>query len=119
MYRLWGLRKCPVEAIKADTEPGAEKWLSINAQYARLWPNITLKKTPRRRERVGEGARQGTIFLTKSWGRHLIQSLRERVFARGHFVMPDIWGGPIFYFSRLRAASVVCNSFFFFASTVG
>jgi hypothetical protein len=50
--------------------------------------------------------------------------------ARGHFgidkkypcpsyVMPDIWGGPIFYFSRLRAARVVCNSFLFFASTVG
>jgi ferredoxin len=50
--------ECPVEAIKPDTEPGAEKWLSINAQYARLWPNITLKKDPpRRRQRVGEGAR--------------------------------------------------------------
>ena len=38
--------ECPVEAIKPDTEPGAEKWLSINAQYAKLWPNITLKKDP-------------------------------------------------------------------------
>ena len=31
---------------KPDTEPGAEKWLSMNAQYAKLWPNITLKKEP-------------------------------------------------------------------------
>jgi ferredoxin len=38
--------ECPVEAIKPDTEPGAEKWLSINAQYAKPWPNITLKKDP-------------------------------------------------------------------------
>jgi ferredoxin len=36
--------ECPVKAIKPDTEPGAEKWLSINARYASLWPNITLKK---------------------------------------------------------------------------
>src|SRR6476660_4030509 len=47
MYRLRGLRAgCPVEAIKPDTESGAEKWLSINAQYAKLWPNITLKNPP-------------------------------------------------------------------------
>ena len=26
--------ECPVEAIKADTEPGAEKWLKLNADYA-------------------------------------------------------------------------------------
>ena len=38
--------ECPVDAIKPDTEPGAEKWLSLNAEYARLWPNITLKKEP-------------------------------------------------------------------------
>ena len=38
--------ECPVDAIKADTEPGAEKWLSVNAEYARLWPNISLKKEP-------------------------------------------------------------------------
>ena len=38
--------ECPVDAIKPDTEPGAEKWLSLNAEYARLWPNISLKKEP-------------------------------------------------------------------------
>ena len=38
--------ECPIDAIKPDTEPGAEKWLSLNAEYARLWPNITLKNEP-------------------------------------------------------------------------
>jgi ferredoxin len=36
--------ECPVDAIKPDTEPGIEKWLEINAQYAQVWPNITRKK---------------------------------------------------------------------------
>jgi ferredoxin len=36
--------ECPVNAIKADTEPGLEKWLSLNAEYAKIWPNIVAKK---------------------------------------------------------------------------
>jgi ferredoxin len=32
--------ECPVDAIKPDTEPGLEKWLSLNAEYAKIWPNI-------------------------------------------------------------------------------
>jgi len=32
--------ECPVEAIKPDTEAGAEKWLKLNADYAQTWPNI-------------------------------------------------------------------------------
>ncbi|MEQ1711907.1 MAG: DUF3470 domain-containing protein, partial [Hyphomicrobium sp.] len=31
-------------AIKADTEPGLEKWLQLNREYADKWPNITAKK---------------------------------------------------------------------------
>jgi ferredoxin len=38
--------ECPVDAIKPDTEPGVEKWLTINAEYAKSWPNITAKKEP-------------------------------------------------------------------------
>ncbi|MGQ3671591.1 ferredoxin FdxA [Xanthobacter sp. TB0136] len=38
--------ECPAEAIKPDSEPGMEKWLSVNAEYAKVWPNITLKKDP-------------------------------------------------------------------------
>jgi ferredoxin len=38
--------ECPAEAIKPDTEPGLEKWLELNAEYAKSWPNITVKKDP-------------------------------------------------------------------------
>jgi ferredoxin len=38
--------ECPVEAIKADTESGLEKWLALNAEYAKKWPNITQKGPP-------------------------------------------------------------------------
>lgn len=38
--------ECPVEAIKADTEPGLEQWLTLNAEYAKKWPNITQKGPP-------------------------------------------------------------------------
>src|SRR4030088_3160242 len=38
--------ECPAEAIKPDTEPGLEKWLKLNLDLARSWPNITIKKEP-------------------------------------------------------------------------
>src|SRR5436190_1333341 len=38
--------ECPPEAIKADTESGLEKWLSVNAEYAKSWPNISQKGEP-------------------------------------------------------------------------
>jgi ferredoxin len=38
--------ECPAEAIKPDTEPSLEKWLQLNAEYAKSWPNITTKKNP-------------------------------------------------------------------------
>ena len=38
--------ECPIDAILPDTEPAMEKWVEINARYAALWPNITVKKTP-------------------------------------------------------------------------
>ena len=38
--------ECPVDAIKADTEEGSEKWLEINKKYSEVWPNITQKKDP-------------------------------------------------------------------------
>src|SRR4051794_39245851 len=36
--------ECPIEAIKPDTETGAENWLAINREYSEKWPNITRKK---------------------------------------------------------------------------
>jgi ferredoxin len=38
--------ECRVDAIKPGSDPGLEKWLSLNAEYANIWPNITAKKTP-------------------------------------------------------------------------
>jgi len=38
--------ECPIEAIKPDTEPGLEKFLGLNAEFAKIWPNITVKREP-------------------------------------------------------------------------
>ena len=35
-----------LKAIVADTEPGLDKWLKLNAEYATKWPNITEYKEP-------------------------------------------------------------------------
>ncbi len=36
--------ECPADAILPDTEPGLEKWVALNAEYAEKWPNLTVKK---------------------------------------------------------------------------
>jgi len=36
--------ECPVDAIKADTEPNIDQWLELNRKFAEVWPNITVKK---------------------------------------------------------------------------
>ncbi|BAR98896.1 4Fe-4S ferredoxin [Blastochloris viridis] len=38
--------ECPAEAIKPDTEPDLDGWLALNAQYAKEWPNVTMKREP-------------------------------------------------------------------------
>jgi ferredoxin len=38
--------ECPVDAIKPDTEPGLEQWLTVNKDFALTWPNITVKGDP-------------------------------------------------------------------------
>ena len=47
--------ECPVDAIKPDTDPGLEEWLSLNAKYAKIWPQITIKKTPPADSKEWEG----------------------------------------------------------------
>src|SRR5580658_3045088 len=49
--------ECPVDAIKPDTEPGLEKWSRLNAEYAIVWPNITMKNRLRPTLRSGRGSR--------------------------------------------------------------
>ena len=38
--------ECPVDAIRPDTEPGLEKWLSLNAEYSRSGRTSRSKKRP-------------------------------------------------------------------------
>mgnify|MGYP001208410491 FL=1 len=38
--------ECPVDAIQADTDDGAEDWLVLNREMSEVWPNITMKKDP-------------------------------------------------------------------------
>ncbi len=38
--------ECPADAIKRDSEPGLEKWLALNAEYAATWPSVTVKRDP-------------------------------------------------------------------------
>ena len=36
-----------MDAIKPDTEDNPDgKWLTVNTQYAKVWPNITVTGTP-------------------------------------------------------------------------
>ena len=49
--------ECPVDAIKPDTEPGLEKWLSLNAEYAKSGQILRSKKRPRPTLRSGRGSR--------------------------------------------------------------
>lgn len=36
--------ECPAEAILPDTDGRAERWLELNLEYAKKWPNINRKK---------------------------------------------------------------------------
>ena len=36
--------ECPAEAIFADTGPGLEKWVKLNAEYASVWPSVSIKR---------------------------------------------------------------------------
>lgn len=38
------IEACPVDAILFDTEPGAAPWIELNATYAKIWPNVTVKR---------------------------------------------------------------------------
>ncbi len=59
--------ECPVDAIKADTESGLEKWLELNAEYASRWPNITINRDapPDADEYVGVKEKYQKFFSDK------------------------------------------------------
>jgi ferredoxin len=60
--------ECPVDAIKPDTEPGLEKWLEINTQYAEIWPNITVKREPPPYAKEWEGKPDKVSLLSPNPG---------------------------------------------------
>ena len=50
--------ECPIDAIKSDTEDGADKWVEINKKYSELWPNITKRKDPPKDEEKNRGEKE-------------------------------------------------------------
>ncbi len=47
--------ECPADAIKADSEPGMEKWLELNREYSKKWPH---------HEQEGDGNSKNTFHPT-------------------------------------------------------
>ena len=72
--------ECPVEAIKPDTEPGLENLLKLNADFAKIWPNITAKKEPPADAKEWEDVpnKLETQFLAQPGNRRLVRPLTSR-----------------------------------------
>jgi ferredoxin len=60
--------ECPAEAIKPDTEPGLEQWLTMNAEYAKSWPNITVKKDPPPEAKEWDGVAEKAKYFSPQPG---------------------------------------------------
>jgi ferredoxin len=65
--------ECPVDAIKADTDPELAKteldyWININTEYAKTWPNITKKKEPPEDAKEYEGVQDKYKLLSDKPG---------------------------------------------------
>jgi ferredoxin len=48
--------ECPVGAIVTDNTEEGQKWLGLNRQFSKIWPNIQLQKNslPTAGEHIGE-----------------------------------------------------------------
>ena len=46
--------ECPVDAIKPDTDPGLEKWLSLNAEFAGFGRTSPQSMSHRQMQRSGK-----------------------------------------------------------------
>ena len=38
--------ECTADAIRPDTEPDMDEWVSFNRKYSEMWPVITVRKDP-------------------------------------------------------------------------
>ena len=65
--------ECPAEAIKPDTEAGLEKWLELNAEYAKTWAEYHGQKGGAgRRQGLGRCAGQvQEVLFAETWNRGL------------------------------------------------
>ena len=68
--------ECPADAISADTEPGLESWLKLNAEYAAdLAERHDQARATRRRQGVRRRRQQAqAVFLTQSRSRRLSEA---------------------------------------------
>lgn len=61
--------ECPAEAIKPDTEPNLDKWLTLNADFAKIWPNITDRKDPLPEAKEWDGVADKLQYLSAEPGK--------------------------------------------------
>jgi len=80
--------ECPVDAIKPDTEPGLEKWLSINTEYAKHGLILRSRRNLRPMPKSGRGCQTRNnishqILATALNPKSTRTSVRERPFQFG------------------------------------
>ena len=59
--------ECPADAIKPDTEPGLEKWLEVNTEYAKAGRTSPRRRNRRPKPRISRAWRASSrnIFLRR------------------------------------------------------
>ena len=85
--------ECPVEAIKPDTEPGLEKWLELNAEYAKILAEYHGQKGPAGR-RQGLGRRAGQVqevLLSQARNRRLNRRFSRTLATIGRCRERPVW----------------------------
>ena len=80
----------PVDAIKPDTEPGLEKWLRLNAEYTKVWPNITMKKPPPPDSKDWEGKPDKFQFFSPMQRTHRCKHLQRPSPGQGEEALQDV-----------------------------
>jgi NAD-dependent dihydropyrimidine dehydrogenase PreA subunit len=102
--------ECPVDAIKPDTEPGLEKWLEINTQYAQVWPNITVKREPPPDAKEWEGKPDKVNLLSSNPGTGELRARQLNVVARrapwlaSMILMTSRWGLTFWSYTDFRGS---------------
>jgi|SRR5215469_7240559 len=58
--------ECPAQAIFSDTDSRAAEWLSLNAKYASIWPNLSSKGQPPGDAKAWDGVEGKTAHFSPS-----------------------------------------------------